>query len=88
MNLAHGSTANYKGNHNLRSELRRLRSIGLLCMRPNQQMSFIKDGMTVELANYVELTSLGQKWVRRIEDAESAEAKAAAAGIDSRSRAG
>ena len=75
MNLAHGRTANYNGTHAMRTEIRRLRSIGLLRMLPNQEVGFMKDGMVVDLAKYVELTSLGRKWVQRIEDAERAEAK-------------
>jgi len=75
MNLAHGRTANYNGTHAMRTEIRRLRSIGLLRMLPNQEVGFMKDGIIVDLAKYVELTSLGRKWVQRIEDAERAEAK-------------
>jgi hypothetical protein len=84
MNLAHDRTADYKGNHAMRTELRRLRSIGLIGMLPNQELSFIKDGMVVDLAQYVELTVLGKRWVQRIEDAERVEARAANAGGDSR----
>jgi len=85
MNLARGRTANYNGTHAMRTELRRLRSIGLIRMLPNQEVGFMKDGMVVDLAKYVELTSLGRRWVQRIEDAERVEVKAATATGDSKS---
>ena len=81
MNLAYQRTTGYKGNHDVRTELRRLRSIGLIRMMPDQQVSQIKDGSTVDLAKYVGLTNLGRRWVQRIEDAEREEAIAAGAAV-------
>jgi hypothetical protein len=86
MNLAHHDTADYKGNHALRTELRRLRSIGLIRMLPKQHVSSIKDEETVDLGTLLQLTDLGQRWVRRIEETERSEARTAVAGPDSRVR--
>jgi len=88
MNLAHGRTADYKGNHAMRTELRRRRSIGLIRMLPGQEVGFMKDGMAVDLAKYVELTTLGQRWVQRIEDAERVEEKAASPSDNSKDSRG
>lgn len=69
VNLAEGKTKNYKGNKSLRDELRRLRSIGLISMKKGY-ISDIKDGVSFNLADHVELTSLGKRWVKRIGEIE------------------
>ena len=69
-NLADGKTSNYKGHAALRVELRRLRSIGLIQSRPDMYISDIGDDSKVDLAKYVELTSLGERWVKRIREIE------------------
>ncbi len=74
VNLAQGHTAGYHGNHALRAELRRLRTFGLISMHPNQQVGTMKDGSTFDLASYVELTDLGQRWVRKIQKIEKSDA--------------
>lgn len=74
VNLAQGRTAGYKGNSAVKSELRRLRSFGLIAMRPDQHVGYIKDGATFDLAFYVELTELGKRWVRKIRQIEKSEA--------------
>jgi hypothetical protein len=74
INLAKGRTTGYQGNHALRSELRRLRFFKLIGMRPDQHVGYMKDGLSFDLAAYVELTDLGKRWVRRIQQIEKAEA--------------
>jgi hypothetical protein len=78
LNLALNSTSNYKGNHALRSELRRLRSFELLKMRPDKHVGFMKDGMIFDLRDYVELTDLGKRWSKRIIEIDRAEPEAEA----------
>jgi hypothetical protein len=74
INLAEGRTKDYKGNHALRSELRRLRFLKLIRMCPDQHVGYMKDGLSFDLAAYVELTDLGKRWVKRIQQIEKAEA--------------
>lgn len=69
INLAEGKTKDYKGNKSLRDELRRLRSIGLIAMRKGY-IADIKDGMSFNLADQVELTNLGRRWTKRISEIE------------------
>lgn len=71
LNLANRTTANYKGSHALRTELRRLRSIGLIRMRSDKHVGQITDDLAVNLADYCELTSLGERWVNRIRAIET-----------------
>jgi len=82
-NLAEGKTAGYKGNHEMRSELRRLRSLKLIDMVGDQHIQSMADGATFDLANYVRLTSLGTRWAERVKQLEAeidSEAKAAGQG--------
>jgi hypothetical protein len=68
-NLARHQTANYKGGNPLRTELRRLRSIGLIRMRgPDCHIGQMTSDKTFDLADFVELTSLGEYWARRIDE--------------------
>lgn len=73
LNLAGNKTADYKGNSALRSELRRLRTIGLVKSLPKVAIGQIKDNAEIDLAEYVGLTMLGERWVQRIIDIEKAE---------------
>jgi hypothetical protein len=73
LNLARGKTSGYRGNHSLRGQLRRLRSIGLLRMKKDREVGDMKDGVEVDLATFVELTPLGERWVRRIREIEQSE---------------
>jgi hypothetical protein len=52
VNLDLGNTSGYKGNHSVRSELRRLRSMGLLEKHPDRNIGDIKDNLTVDLSKY------------------------------------
>jgi hypothetical protein len=72
--LARHLTANYKGRGSLRTELRRLRSIGLVWMRgQDRHIGQLTSGMTFDLADFVELTPLGEYWARRIEEIQKEE---------------
>lgn len=73
MNLDRGRTGGYKGNSALRSEIRRLRSIGLLEMLPDRHVGHMESGMEFNLANYVQLTDLGHRWIARIKQIEEME---------------
>lgn len=73
-NLADKKTQDFKGGHNARTELRRLRSIGLIRMVDGHHISEIKSDMFVDLARYVELTPFGQTWVERLRRNEDPEA--------------
>jgi hypothetical protein len=63
LNLGIGKTSNYQGNHLLRSELRRLRSMGLLEKHAGRNIGDIADNLSVELSDYVYLTKSGKEWV-------------------------
>lgn len=67
-NLARASTSGYKGNHALRTELRRLRSIGLIRTRTGRAVADLGDGVSFDLGDYVALTDLGERWVRRLSE--------------------
>ena len=70
-NLARHQTASYQGGNPLRDELRRLRSIGLIRMRgPDRHIGQMTSGTTFDLADFVELTSLGEYWARRVDELE------------------
>lgn len=75
LNLANGNTKSYMGIHDTRTELRRLRSIKLIKMKPGQGIGGMADGKTVNLADFVELTDLGRRWVDRINEIEAAAAR-------------
>lgn len=65
VNLAERNTKGYTGRDSLRSELRHLRSMGLLQKLPGRNIGDIKSGMACDLADYVELTDLGKRWAER-----------------------
>ena len=73
INLALNNASNYKGSHALRSELRRLREIDLLKMRPDKHVGSLKNGMVFDLRDYVELTDLGKRWSKRIAEIDRSE---------------
>lgn len=73
MNLDRRKTAGYKGNSAFRSEIRRLRSIGLLEMLNGRYVGHMKSGKEFDLAHYVQLTDLGHRWVERIKQIEEHE---------------
>ena len=65
-NLARGTTAGYKGNQSVRTELRRLRSIGLVRTRSKRAVGDLVDGGLFDLSDYLALTELGERWARRL----------------------
>jgi hypothetical protein len=67
--LARGG-AGHTGSHALRTELRRLRSVGLIANKPNRSIAEIEDGKTVEISQIVALTRQGKFWVERIQAME------------------
>ena len=75
LNLADGETADYKGSGALRAELRRLRTAGLIRSHPDMNIGHLEDGKIVDLAKYVALEPLGERWVKRIREVEQAEAQ-------------
>ncbi|MCA1671744.1 MAG: hypothetical protein LC799_05920 [Actinobacteria bacterium] len=70
LNLSEGNTQGYRGGDAARTELRRLRSIGLIRMRPDHNVSDMRSDRTFDLSDYVELTELGERWVGRIRQIE------------------
>lgn len=71
INLAEGKTQ-YQGNKSLRDELRRLRKIRLISTRMGY-IADIKDGMKFDLADRIELTTLGKRWASRLRELENKE---------------
>jgi len=65
-NLKIGTTQNYVGNHDLRSELRRLRTLGLLANVGDRKIADIKDGQKIDLANFVQLTERGRRYLDKL----------------------
>jgi hypothetical protein len=63
-------TDGYSGNHDVRTELRRLRSLGLLSKKLGRNIADMKDGIIFDLDDYVELTDLGRRWAARIQEIE------------------
>ena len=76
LNLASQNTKPYRGNQDVRTELRRLRSLKLIKMKPGQEIRRMEDGKEVALSDFVELTELGRHWVDRIKEIEAEAAKA------------
>ena len=67
-NLHHHRTAGYRGNHVVRSELRRLRYLSLITN--SQPIASAEDDSTFNLASLVQLTALGAEWARQLENME------------------
>lgn len=67
-NIANGKTKTYKGSGSLRSELRHLRSLGLIRKHSDRNIGELtSDGGAYDLADIVELTDLGQQWAAKLE---------------------
>lgn len=80
INLDDDRTAGYKGNHELRTELRRLRSLKLIEMQPGQSVGLMTDGAVFDLGKYVRLTKLGMRWAERVKQLEPEGAQDSPAG--------
>jgi len=70
--LAREDGSRCNGTFQLRTELRRLRSLRLISMRPGEHIRFMK-GNSVELAKFVQLTKLGEEWIERIRELDETE---------------
>jgi hypothetical protein len=68
------SNAAYNGGNAMRTELRHLRTIGLIEMRRNHTIGEMHSDMTFDLTDYVKLTDLGRKSAKLINEAKKAEA--------------
>jgi hypothetical protein len=66
LNLHCRQTVEYRGNHNVRAELRRLRYLTLITN--SKSISTAVDGSTFNLAELVQLTPLGAEWARQLEE--------------------
>lgn len=67
LNIASGRTQGYKGRGSLRSELRRLRSMGLIRKHTELHIGDLKSGDVYDLADFVELTDLGRQWAAKLQ---------------------
>jgi hypothetical protein len=65
-NIADGKTKGYKGGGSLRSELRHLRSIGLIRKHADRHIGELKSEGVYDLADLLELTDLGRQWVAKL----------------------
>jgi len=74
MNISNGTTEGYQGNNDVRTELRRLRSLGLIRMRDDKQVGKMADSLKFDLSDFVTLTNLGSEWVERIQEIARADA--------------
>jgi len=70
MELATGG-AQIEGNDRRRSELRKLTSLGLVRRRPGRNIADLKDGQTLRTAELLEMTSLGEQWVKRLAELDA-----------------
>jgi len=66
LNLYYERTAGYRGNHEVRSELRRLRDLTLITN--TEPIGSAEDGRTFDLAKLVQLTPLGARWARHLDE--------------------
>jgi len=69
-NLVRGKTAGYRGGGDLREQLRRLCSIGLLERRPGHKIGDLHSAMTFDLGDHVQITELGRRWARKLAEIE------------------
>jgi hypothetical protein len=65
-NIADGKTKGYKGGGSLRSELRHLRSIGLIRKHGDRHIGELRSEGVYDLADMLELTELGRQWVAKL----------------------
>ena len=66
LNIADGKTKGYKGRGTLRSELRHLRSMGLIKKHADRHIGELKSEGVYDLADIIELTDLGRQWAARL----------------------
>jgi hypothetical protein len=68
LNLHYRRGVEYRGNHEVRSELRRLRYLTLITN--TKPIGSAVDGSTFDLAELVQLTPLGAKWAQQLDEME------------------
>jgi len=66
LNIADRKTKGYKGRGTLRSELRHLRSMGLIKKHADRHIGELKSEGVYDLADIIELTDLGRQWAARL----------------------
>lgn len=71
-NLSEARTSGYVGGHPVRTELRRLATLGLIERIDGRMMRELKDNFNFNLANYVRLTPFGRRIVTQLEEIEHA----------------
>ena len=70
LNIAGGKNTVVPGSHSIRSELRRLREAGLIKSVSGVNIKSLADGSNADLLKIVEITALGRRWVKRINEIE------------------
>jgi hypothetical protein len=65
-NLEKGSAREYVGSHSVRTELRKLRTLGLIRTLPERHIGELGDKVKIDLANFVELTERGKHYLDRL----------------------
>jgi hypothetical protein len=73
INIMAGRTAGMTGGQQIREELRRLCSIELLRRQPNHRIRDLHSDQTYDLADYVEITDFGRRWVHRLSELDPSE---------------
>jgi hypothetical protein len=73
--LKNGDTQNYVGSHNLRTELRRLRTLGLISTVGDHKIAELKDGLKADLRNIVRLEKNGADYLKRLGEAGAADSE-------------
>jgi hypothetical protein len=71
-NLSDGKTAGYEGGHAVRTEVRRLATMGLVDRIEGKMVRDMKDNTKFDLANFVRLTPFGRRMVAQLEEIEKA----------------
>jgi hypothetical protein len=66
LNIADRKSKGYKGRGTLRSELRHLRSMGLIKKHADRHIGELKSEGVYDLADIIELTDLGRQWAARL----------------------
>jgi hypothetical protein len=64
--LAEGSTQDYVGNHDVRTDLRKLRTLGLIRNCKDRKIAELADNCKLDLKTVVELTERGQQYLKRL----------------------
>jgi hypothetical protein len=67
LNIAQKRTRGYKGNGSLRSELRHLRTLGLIDKVKGRHIGDLTTGSVFDLADFVELTESGKQWAAKLQ---------------------